>query len=589
MATYYANDASGLYQYCNGLYGGPKAVSGDTIILNSGMTFSTTGTNLQPDYGVSIVGNVSITVNAVSHNPFQFVGSGTANWYNYPVVVSGLQFNIFAANPSNNAVGTQGWIGAKGLKLVLQNVGLSTNSALTSSRRGALYAEASSGVPIYVEAYGCNFGPVGSSIIVTRRSGTHGGSAQESYIKLYDCNLCYPGLAPSYTAGASDVALDSRGGLPIYVYGGSICNGPVSTKNGGNIYLVCTNIQTSKLGQDINGTVNPSYHGTSHDIMDLYVLYGSNIVSSGLIKGNPYDGTSTNKTWDASQGQSRVRSKMLINNNVINVQAGNTLPFIENTLNAAAEVGSDFTISNNVIVQGPLFSTTPFLIRQYPNTSGVNADLTFNYNTIIGNGNTTTAFQTLRITDSRMGSPSYPYSNTFAYNTWISTREIITANSMNVSGVANSSATNTMLMLNNIVFNSGYFINTSGTNPSTAASTAIKFHKYGSYTVLGNIFNFAQPEGLTNGISQNGNEYTIPDGLNLWSTTPGISGRNYNYTINTGGNVTTIGFTEGVTESNMQDCFKQIVSPTGIPFVGSKVTPTSTVGNIIITPSVVVA
>lgn len=595
MATYYVNDASGLYQYCNGLYGGPRAVAGDVIVLNSSFSLLVNNTHLQPNPGISIIPNgdsKTITISTVSVNPFQLVGSGTSDWYNNPIVLSGITLQVLAAGSPTSPIGAQGWVSAKGLKLTLRDFDVQTTTAIVSSRRAAIYAEASSGVPVYIDAYNCNFGIVGSSVIVTNVIGNGGAAGQQSYIKLYDCNVAGPGKAQSYTATANDVNLKSAGGFPIYMYGGSIGAGPVSTRNGGAIYTYFTDINTCRTITDtpVFGIIDSVQHPTSHNMFDTYVAYGNNIAISGEMSGNPYDNTTTNRSFNPSIGQSRQRNSLLIKDNNIRWIGnwGTTTHLIENTSNTTSQSGCSINVLNNLITQGTAFNLQSYAVRLWGNP-GNTTTAVLGGNTVVGNGNSSTNITFIRLSNN-IGISGFPCETTSIYNSFLGIRDLYNVSSANISGVGTSVMNS--YWLNNIAWVSGQFLNTSGTAPSTPATAAIKFHKYGNIIALGNVFNFATPENIDAADDQNpinGNYYTVPGiaPYNSFSTNPAISGINALYTIIPNGNVETSAYSPNGASITI-DGYKQNISSTSGLTIGSKWRQVWQTGEVTLLPTMIV-
>lgn len=581
MAIYSVTDASGLYRYCNGSYGGPKATAGDIISIPSTFIIGSGFPTLAIDPGVTVIGGGSLAVSivmtsAITNHPFHIVGSGNSTWYNNPITISGLAISYVGTVTKPSPLNQNSVFACRGAKVILRDVRLNNTAANSGTKTSVLYVESSSGVRTYLEGYNCVIGPSPSSVVVTNV--TSGGvDAQLSSVKFYDSEIQAPSQCNSYTPVPTEVNLESKGGFPIYMYGGKISNGPVSRSNGGAIYCYFTDINTNRL----NGT---NAHLSGHNISDAYVLYGNNISISGEIKGNPSDVRTANRSVNPSLGQSVQRSGLLIKENNINWVGnfGVVTNLIENTVNTSNQDGGDYYIYDNLITQGNAFNNAAHFFRMF-STSGNTVTGQITGNTIVGNGNTSTALNIIRIGDTRTGNNLYGFNTTLLNNTFLRTGDLYYAFDANISGVA---AFSSMLFFNNLCLVSGQFMNTSGTFPASPSTAAVKFNKYGSISAYNNIFNFPQNEGYVDATSVNGNDYA--EAFNVWNTIPGISGQNALYTIIPGGNVETSSFPVTDYSTVLTDTFKQsVVNVSGIS-VGSKWRQTWRSQNIEILPTIIV-
>lgn len=515
---YTATTVSGIYQYINGMYGGPRAGIGDTVLISGGFFTPDAQVgvpSLQPQPGVTIQKYPGTTPTLIGRNTtltLQVLGSGTSTWYDNPIVISGVNWSAGFASGTMD-IADYGWYSFKGCTVKIYDG--SFEGASSQQSKNCFTAEAASGKPVYVELYRCTVAKAGNDVCSTKADVNDGvPDAQRSYIKAYDCYFHSPGQkAGGGSQASNDQIITAHEGIPIYVYGGRLENGIICAGADGYHFIYFA---------DIDGAyITPGSSGQTQalDIRDAFVTYGNYINHKGTICGNTIDGTTGGRSWVASAGHSGIRSYALVKDNFIvwNGRAVGNEGIFSNTLTTVS--GGNYAVISNMILQSGGFTGDNFLVRQYPGYASITGIV--HSNIIIGTNASNNGPMGVKMAETYI-SGGVTFTNFIYNNTSISGKSIVAYSSATIP-----SGQGSRTYLANNFMTVGF--------PYDSASVD---HTWGYIYSSGNLFVQAQPSNF--------NAPLFTTFRDNYSTVAHISGAKFSYYPTPNGN---LDFGSGVTPS----------------------------------------
>lgn len=517
MATYVATTVSGIYQYVNGLYGGPRAGNGDVVYVSG--TFFTPDAqigvpSLKPEFGVKILKYPGTSPSLIARNStltLQVMGSGTADWYTYPIIISGINFAASFASGTMD-ISDYGWYSFKGASVNVYDA--TFDGASTQQSKNCFTAMASSGKPVKVELHRCNVYKAGNDVCSTKADVDDGvPDAQQSYIKAYDCYFHSPGQkANGGTQASNDQIITAHEGIPIYVYGGRFENGIISAGADGYHFFYFADIDGTYVPTGASGQTQPI------NMQDVFVTYGNFINHKGTIYGNTIDGTTGGRSWVQAAGHSGIRKYALVKDNYIiwNGRAAGNEGIYQNA--AGSTSGGNYAVISNLVLQSGGFTGDNFLVRQYPGYTSITGIV---HSNIIVGTNASNGPQGVKMAETYI-SGGVTFTNFIYNNASIAAKSLIAYSSATIPSGQGS-----------ITYAANNFM-TAGF-PFDSASMD---HTWGYVFLSGNVFIQAQPSAF--------NAPLFTSFRNNFSTTPHTSGSRFGYFPTPGGN---LDFGSGVTPS----------------------------------------
>ena len=511
MATYVTTSISGLYQYVNGMHGGPRATSGDTILVSGTVlnylpdaTYANAvPLNPQPGVHIQKYPNSTPYISARGTlNTLQIEGDGTATYLNDPIIISGVNFLAYQAS-GTMPIGDYGWYSFKQCNVKIYDSEFSGKS--TAQSKNCFTAEAASGKPCYVELYRVTVYQAGADCLASKIDiGGSAPDAQQSYIKAYDCYLYGAGQKHDGSLPASnDQIFTSHEGMPIYIFGGKIGNGITCAGADGYHYMYFTDCDPITPIPLVSGQTN------TKDLKDLYVTFGNVINMDGTITSNTIDGTTGGRTYNASIGQTKMRDYGLVRSNYIiyNGRASNQNLFENSTVGYS---GGNYAFIANMISQSGTFPGDNFLIRQHRGYTSITGIV--HSNILIGLGQSANGTQFVRIPDTYVAS-GVTFTNLVYNNASIGGKAFLAYNNGTIPSGQGS-----------ITYASNNFMTINYPFDNTSVD-----HSFGYIRFSGNLWNAAQPNNF--------NAPLFTQVGDTFSATAGVSGSRFNYYPTPGGNL----------------------------------------------------